>query len=156
MTIDRRAFLRLAGSTVACACAGALGISGCALAGAARTPAAPEGSYRRQGNKVIVTLSAAGELATIGGAVRLALREGEIKLIVVHPEDRVYHAYADRCTHSGKELDYLHEEGEIGCRSRKSRFDLAGALIVGPATGGLVTYPVQRQEDELVIEINLT
>jgi nitrite reductase/ring-hydroxylating ferredoxin subunit len=154
MTIERRAFLKLAGSTMVCACAGAVGISGCGLAGAANTPAAPEGSYRREGDKVIVTLSAAGTLAAVGGAVRLALHGGEVVLIVVHSGDQVYHAFADRCTHNGKELDYIHEEQEIRCRSRKSRFDLAGALIRGPAMGGLVVYPLHRQEDELVIEVN--
>jgi hypothetical protein len=86
MTMGRRAFLKLAGSTMACACAGAVGISGCALAGAAHTPAAPESSYRREGDKVIVTLSAAGELAAVGGAVRAALDGGEAKLIVVHKD----------------------------------------------------------------------
>lgn len=156
MTIGRRAFLKLAGGTVACACAGAVGISGCALTGAAHTPAAPEGSYRREGDQVIVTLSAVGALATVGGAVRLALDGGEFRLIVVHPEDQVYHAFADRCTHNGKELDYLREEGTIGCRSRKSRFDLAGSLIEGPALGGLTVYRVRQQEGELVIEANLS
>lgn len=153
VTIGRRTFLKLAGSTVACACAGAVGISGCAGAGAANTPAAPEGSYRREGNQVIVALSAAAELAAVGGAVRLALDEGEIKLIVVHAEDQVYRAFADRCTHNGKELDYIHEQGEICCRSRKSRFDLAGSRVKGPAVSGLVAYPLHRQEGELVIEL---
>jgi nitrite reductase/ring-hydroxylating ferredoxin subunit len=156
MTMGRRAFLKLAGSTMACACAGAVGISGCALAGAAHTPAAPEGSCRREGDKVIVTLSAAGELAAVGGAVRVALDGGEVRLIVVHPEDQVYHAFADRCAHNGKELDYLHEERQIGCRSRKSRFDLAGSLTKGPGLGGLVIYPVHRQEDEVVIKVDLS
>jgi nitrite reductase/ring-hydroxylating ferredoxin subunit len=154
VTIGRRAFLKLAGSTMACACAGAVGISGCARSGATHTPAAPDGSHRRQGDQVIVTLSAAGELAAVGGAVRLALDGGAIRLIVVHSEDQVYHAFADRCTHNGKELDYAHEEGEIRCRSRKSRFDRAGNLIKGPAEGGLVAYPLYRQGDELVIEVN--
>jgi nitrite reductase/ring-hydroxylating ferredoxin subunit len=153
VAIGRRAFLRLAGSTVACACAGAVGISGCAGAGAANTPTAPEGSYRREDNKVIITLSAATELAAVGGAVRLALDEGEVKLIVVHSEDQVYRAFADRCTHNGKELDYVHEKGEICCRSRKSRFDLGGSLIRGPAVSGLVVYPLHWRGDELVVEV---
>jgi nitrite reductase/ring-hydroxylating ferredoxin subunit len=110
------------------------------------------GSYRRKDDKVIVTLSAAKELAAVGGAVRLALDEGAVKLIVVHPEDQVYAAFADRCTHNGKELDYLHREGEIRCSSRKSRFDLAGGRIKGPATSDLVVYPVHKEGDELVIE----
>jgi nitrite reductase/ring-hydroxylating ferredoxin subunit len=153
MTIDRRTFLKLAGGTMACACASAVGLGGCAGTGAARTPAAPEGSYRRKGDTVIVTLSAAGELARAGGAVRLALDGEAIRLLVVHLEDQVYRAFADRCTHNGKELDYAHEEGELRCRSRKSRFDGAGSLIRGPAEGGLVVYPLHRQGDELVIKL---
>ena len=153
-TIGRRTFLRLAGSVTVCACTGAVGISGCALAGAAHTPLAPEGSYRREEGQVVVTLSATGDLARAGGAVRLALDEKEVKLVVVHSRDQVYHAFADRCTHNGKELDYIHEEQEMRCRSRKSRFDLAGSLITGPAMGGLKVYPVHRQQDELVIEVN--
>jgi nitrite reductase/ring-hydroxylating ferredoxin subunit len=156
MAIDRRTFLKLAGGTAACACAGALGISGCALSGAARTPAAPEGSYRRAGDQVIVSLQAAGELEVIGAAARLALDAGETKLIVVHPEDHVYLAFADQCTHNGKELDYLHDERELCCRSRKSRFGLAGGRIRGPAAGDLSLYPVRRQQDDLVIEVGFT
>jgi nitrite reductase/ring-hydroxylating ferredoxin subunit len=153
MAIDRRTFLKLAAGTVACACAGAVGMSGCSLAGAAHTPAAPEGSYRRAGDQVIVSLQAAGELGAVGGAVRLALDAGETKLIVVHPQDQVYLAFADRCTHNGKALDYLHEEREVCCRSLKSRFDLAGGPIRGPAAGDLSLYPVRRQEDELTIDV---
>lgn len=153
MAIDRRTFLKRAGGTAACACAGVLGISGCARSGAARTPLAPEGSYRRAGDQVIVSLRAAGELEGVGGAVRLALDAGETRLIVVHPEEQVYLAFADRCTHNGKELDYLHEEREICCRSRKSRFGLAGSRIRGPAESDLSVYPVRRQQDDLVIEV---
>ena len=153
MAIDRRAFLRLAAGTVACACAGAASISGCSRAAAAHTPTAPAGSYRRQGHQVIVTLSAAGQLQAVGGAVRLVLDGGETKLVVLHPEDRAYRAFADRCTHNGKELDYLHEEREIRCCSRRSRFDLAGQRIKGPAEGDLSAYPVQQQGNELVIDV---
>ena len=153
MTIGRRTFLKLAGSTVVCACVGAVGVSGCTGAGAGHTPAAPEGSYRREGDQVIVALSAAGELAAVGSAVRLALDEGETRLIVVHAEEQVYRAFADRCTHNGKELDYVHERGEICCHSRKSRFDLAGSLVKGPAVSGLVAYPLHQRGDELVIAI---
>jgi nitrite reductase/ring-hydroxylating ferredoxin subunit len=135
-----------------CACAGAVGISGCAQSGAAHTPTAPQDSYHREGDQVIVTLSATGELATVRGAVRLALDGGAVRLIVVHCEEQVYRAFADRCIHNGKELDYAHEEGEIRCRSRKSRFDRTGSLIKGPAAGALAVYPLYRQGDELVIE----
>ena len=72
----------------------------------------------------------------------------------MHPENQVYRAFADRCTHNGKELDYDHERQEIRCVSRKSRFDLEGHLLKGPATGGLAAYSLQQHDDQLVIDIS--
>jgi len=117
---------------------------------------APEGSYRRDGNQIVVDLPAVAALAEAGGAVRLALIGGEgdaLRLVVVHAEGPIYRAYADCCTHNGRELDYVHEERQLQCRSRKSHFGLAGDLIQGPADGGLATYPLRVEEEQLHIEI---
>jgi len=146
--MERREFLKLAGSALLCACA--VGTGGCA-GGTSRTPPAPEGSYRREGNSVLVSLPAVEALQAAGGAVRLVL--GETSVLVVHLEGEVYRAFADRCTHNGRELDYLHGKGQICCRSRKSRYDPAGRLIEGPAEGNLLAYPLRREGDQLVIEV---
>jgi nitrite reductase/ring-hydroxylating ferredoxin subunit len=153
----RREFLKLAGATAVCACTGGVGVGGCSSAGVPSAPLAPEGSYRRAGERVILSLTAVDELQAVGGAVRLALgddEDSEVKILLVHPEDDVYRAFANRCTHRGKELNYLHEEKELRCRSRKARFDVEGHVIKGPAEGPLLVYPSRREGDELVIEIS--
>lgn len=157
MTISRREFVHWTGATAVCLCAGALGISGCSgSTGVSNMPLAPEGSYRREGDRIIVSLTAAEPLSPVGGAVRLALDGGKDTggmLVLVHMEDETYRAFADRCTHRGKELDYVHEGQRLQCRSRKSHFDLEGNVIKGPAKNALPGYPVRREGDQLVIAL---
>jgi len=158
MAIGRREFIKLTGATVLCACAGAVGISGYSTSpGVSSIPLAPQGSYRRDGSRVIVSLTAADRLNSVGGAVRFTLDGGEdaeVKIVVVHSEDEAYQAFADRCTHRGKELDYLSEDKKLQCRSGKAQFDLEGNVITGPAKSALLVYPTRREGDQLVIEVS--
>jgi nitrite reductase/ring-hydroxylating ferredoxin subunit len=77
----------------------------------------------------------------------------EVKLIIVHPEDRVYQAFANECTHNGKELDYLHESEILQCCSGRARFDLDGDVVRGPAERALRVCPTRRAGDDLIIEV---
>ena len=154
--LSRRAFVKLVGAAAACACSGALGMGGCAGNPTATTPAAPEGSYRTQDGRLYLALPEMGTLLGVGGAVKLTLADvvgPERKLIVVRSGEADYRAFANACTHNGKELDYLHATGLLACCGRSSRFDLDGAVIHGPAEEPLPSYPVAREGDELVIEI---
>ena len=157
MTIRRREFIKLTGATALCACACGVGISGCSNStGVSNVPLAPEGSYRRDGGRVIVSLTAADQLNPVGGAVKFTLDGGEDageKIVIVHSGDETYQAFADRCTHNGKELDYLHEGKKLQCRSGKAQFDLEGNVIKGPAESALLAYPTRREGDKLVIEV---
>lgn len=158
MTISRREFVKLTGATVLCACAGAVSISGCSKsAGVSNMPLAPEGSYRWDGDQLIVSLTAADQLNPVGGAARFTLdgsEDAEVKIAVVHSEDETYQAFANRCTHRGKELDYLNEDEKLQCRSGKAQFDLDGHVIKGPAESALLVYPTHREGDQLVIEVS--
>jgi len=149
----RREFIKLAGATLLCACAGGTGASGCA-SDASSAPLAPEGSYRREGNRVIISLAAVAELRAVEGAVRLALDDEGLKILVVHLEDDVYRAFTNRCTHRGKELNYLPERKTLQCLSRKAQFDREGNVIKGPAEGALAVYPSRQEGDELVIAVS--
>jgi len=154
--LSRRAFLKLTGTTVVCACGGVLGASGCAGQPASDTSAAPAGSYRVQDGRVHLVLSDVGDLLGVGGAVKFAL-EGpngsQRKVIVVRPGEGDYRAFADACTHNGKELNYLHSTGLLACCGRSSRFDLSGKVLHGPAEVALAPYRVWREDGELVIEV---
>ncbi|MGD2177306.1 MAG: Rieske 2Fe-2S domain-containing protein [Anaerolineae bacterium] len=159
MAISRREFTKLAGTTVVCACVvGAAGMTGCTSErGISDTPSAPEGSYHGEGNKVIIALSEVDALREVGGAVKLPLRAedgSELQVIVVHSTDVDYRAFADRCTHKGKELNYLHQEKKLACSGLRSQFDLQGSVIRGPAEDPLSRYRLWREGEELVIEVS--
>ncbi len=156
MSLSRRAFIKLAGTTVVCTCIGVPGTSGCAGNPISNTPPSPAGSYRLQDGRMYITLSELGSLLDVGGAVKCTL-EGvngaERKLIIVRPGETDYRAFADACTHNGKELNYLHGEALLACCGRSSRFDLAGTVVEGPAEDALFRYRVWLEDGELVIEI---
>ncbi len=155
MNLSRRAFFKRTGTLMVCMCVGGLGMSGCAGQRTSSTPPAPAGSYRLQDGRVHVTLSQVGALLGVGGAVKLTL-EGEDgserKIILVRPGQADYRAFADACTHNGKELIYLHEERLLACCGRSSRFDLAGEVNHGPAENILLSYRVDQEDGELVIK----
>jgi Rieske Fe-S protein len=77
----------------------------------------------------------------------------ERKLIIVRPGKADYRAFADACTHNGKELNYLYGAGLLACNGRSSQFDLAGNVIRGPAEEALLKYGLWQEGRELVIEI---
>jgi nitrite reductase/ring-hydroxylating ferredoxin subunit len=156
MNLSRRTFIKLTGTTVVCTCIGALGTSGCASNPKSSTPPLPARSYRVQDGRLRVTLSEVGTLLSVGGAAKCTLADvkgSERKVIVVRPGEVDYRAFANACTHNGKELDYLHARGLLACCGRSSRFDLAGEVIHGPAEGALRSYRVRKESGELVIEI---
>jgi len=156
MSLSRRTFIKLAGATVVCTCIGALGTNGCAGNPTSDTSPVPVGSYRVQDGRVFVELSKVGTLLSVGGAVKLTLEDvngSERKVIVVRLSEEDYRAFADACTHNGKELNYLHRKGLLACCGRGSRFDLAGNVIQGPAEEALSRYPARQEGGELVIEI---
>ena len=116
---------------------------------------APPDSYHLQNGRVDISLSEVGTLLGIGGAIKLTLEDlngSQQKMILLRPEETDYLAFANACTHNGKELDYLHSEGLLACCGRSSRFDLAGDVIQGPAEDALPSYRVWRKGGEPVIE----
>jgi nitrite reductase/ring-hydroxylating ferredoxin subunit len=156
MSLSRRTFIKLTGTTVVCTCIGALGTSGCASNPTSSTPPLPEGSYRVEDGRLCIALSAVGTLLSVGGAATCTLENGngsERKVILVRPGEADYRAFADACTHNGKELDYLHAEGLLACCGRSSWFDLSGQVIHGPAEDALPRYQVWQEGEELVMEI---
>jgi nitrite reductase/ring-hydroxylating ferredoxin subunit len=156
MNVTRREFVEITGATVVCACvACALGSTGCAAGRTtSETPSAPQGSYRKDGDRVIVSLSKLDDLEEVGGAVKFTLdqqAESELKIILLRESDDSYRAFADRCTHSGKELNYIHQDRMLQCASGKAQFDLDGNVLKGPAEEPLRIYGLKLEGDDLQI-----
>lgn len=117
-------------------------------------PSAPEGSYRLDGERIILSLPMVGSLTASGSAVRLVLEVGEgipERLIVIRSGDGIYHALVDHCTHNDKELYYMHEGEMLRCHSGKSYFDIQGNVMEGPAEVPLRVFPIRQEADQLII-----
>ena len=156
-TINRREFIKLTGATALCTCAGAAMLCGCSNSGGvSNIPLAPQGCYRREGDLIFISLGAAGPLNPEGGAVRVIFGGGEdaeLRMVIVHAGMETYRALADRCTHNGKELDYLPEAQKLQCRSGRAQFDLDGRVLRGPAERAPQVYPTRREGNQLVIAV---
>jgi len=103
--------------------------------------------------KITVDLNKTSDLAKPGDAVRL---EGQLPnhVLVVHGENGRFHAYANKCTHMGRRVDPVPGTETVQCCSINcATFDLEGNKIDGPAKRPLTTYPLQAENDKLIIKI---
>ena len=147
------------GGATLCALTGTWGGSGCSGDCASSAPVAPEGSYSREQDRLLLWLSEIDDLKPVGGAVVLFVNGSEesadegpgFEILVAHVEESEYRAYPNRCTHNDKELDFLPEEGILRCCSEHSTFELSGDVIEGKATRALRLYDVQLEDERLVI-----
>ncbi len=92
----------------------------------------------------------------ISAADKHFLREMLNHDIVVHHQPGKYKAFSDRCTHGGRELNYMHSDEILQCSSfGRSTFKLTnGQVIKGPAEGPLAIYPLQITDNRLQITLS--
>lgn len=81
----------------------------------------------------------------------------EDQVLVVHRPEGGYIAVNRSCTHLGCDVNYDAEADTIECPCHKSIFSAepaqAGARMKGPAKKPLASYPVERQDDALLITV---
>ncbi len=158
MQTNRRDFIKAFGIATVCACTGIGGISGCSMIkGVSKTAIIPEDTYLFQANILILDHDKIECLSDVGGSGKLSYtsNDDEIKIIVVHYEPGKYKAFSDRCTHGGRELNYMHSEEILQCSSfGRSTYKLTnGHVIKGPAEGPLAIYPIQIVDNRLLITL---
>lgn len=72
-------------------------------------------------------------------------------LAVFRNKESGYRALLMRCTHRGVELNLSGERLE--CTAHGSVFDIKGAVLEGPASSPLRTFPVREAEGRLLISL---
>jgi Rieske Fe-S protein len=121
------------------------------------TAQVPVGSFRLEAGKLVLDLKKTSDLTTVGGSVKLEFSHPDdgtlTKIVLVHPESISYLAFANKCTHKGKELEYDHETRMLHCVSGHSEFDLSGRVLKGNAESSLKCFPTELEEDTLVVGI---
>lgn len=86
-----------------------------------------------------------------GGFVRVAGRDGDLRIIVVRRPDRSLVALSMRCTHWGCDVDWKPDAGEFACPCHGSRFDSIGRVLAGPADESLASFPVTEDADTVLV-----
>ena len=101
---------------------------------------------------VKVALDRVPALREKGGSIRIESEDPQIRILVIHGDDGMYHAYENRCGHGGRRIDHVHGKATLMCCSMgKSSYDYAGGIIGGPAEKPLKVYPVENEDGVLVI-----
>lgn len=109
--------------------------------------------WEYSGSVLRINLDKAPELIQKGTALRLE-GKGLPKRVLVHLDiNGNYHAFHNRCTHLGhRRLDPLEDESCLQCCSvGKSRFDLEGKNLAGPAKKSIDVFSCEIADNVLYV-----
>ena len=109
-----------------------------------------------EAGKITIDLTQSPELQVPGGALRLEGGNLPVRVLVVHGNNQEYRAYLNKCTHIGhRRLDPVPGTNTVQCCSiNKSTFEAGGDKISGPANHSVTTFPVEKDQENLVILIS--
>jgi Rieske Fe-S protein len=148
MDIQRRTFLKQTGTTVTGVC---LACTGAVEAAESLLSPCADG-YRVEESKLIIDLNKNPKLKEVGGSAKFEAEKK--KIIVIHPTEPDYKAFANKCTHKGWTLNYHHKDGFMKCDLHGSQFGIDGHVIKGPAAMVLSGFKVTLAKDELTVYLS--
>jgi len=114
-----------------------------------------EKGWHYESGILTIDLTATQELTQPGTALRFEGGNLPQRVLVVCSEDGGYKAFHNRCTHMGhRRLDYVPGTDTVQCCSiNKSTYTFAGKKIHGPNRKPVETFLVEKQENNLIIQI---
>ncbi len=145
MEIQRRTFLKKTGSTLTCLC----------LAGSEALEAAEKNISRYdavEDSKLVIDLNKHPKLKEVGGFE--TVQADRRKIIVIHPDEKGYKAFENKCTHLGGQVAYRHKDGFMQCALHGSRFDTEGRVVKGPAEKPLTELRTSLDKDLLTVYLS--
>lgn len=92
------------------------------------------------------------DLLGVGGYAYVELPEQLLHLIVAQPEADCFVALWRICTHGACETEWDQKATQAVCPCHGSVFADDGAVLVGPATSGLRSYPIVRRGESLWLQ----
>jgi Rieske Fe-S protein len=106
--------------------------------------------------KLTIDLSEASELKTPGVAIRFEGKNLPKRVLVVCGEEGEHRAFLNRCTHLGhRRLDPVPGTDTVQCCSvNKSTYDSSGNKIFGPTSHPITRYPVEKDQEKLIVLIS--
>lgn len=115
---------------------------------------ADEECWSFDSGRVTVDLTCTPELSHPGSGIRLEGKGVPNRVLVVNGDDGAYHAFLNKCMHAGRRLDPVPGAHTVQCCSvGKATYSYTGDVLRGNVKGPVKIYPVARDGDRLVIEI---
>lgn len=113
-------------------------------------PEGPESGWAEQG-WVQVDLAEHPELLEVGGQASVQVPEALLQVVLAQPTEGCFIAVWSICTHGACEVAWDDTVHLLVCPCHDSRFAPDGAVVQGPATEALSSFPVIRSGDALWI-----
>jgi Rieske Fe-S protein len=154
----RRRFIAGTGKVIVGTACGCSLLSCKMITGVGDVPELPADLYRIEDDELSIALDGIPELSRVGGSVKITTGQLADPLIIARVSEEEYVAASVRCTHRGREVEYLPEEGKFRCVSLgHSEFSTDGSLLKGPAENPLRVYeasPGGIEQNRLTIAIS--
>ena len=136
--MERREFL----ATCAVGCA-ALFVAGCVAMVTHPVP--------MQAGRIRLPLASYPDLGKPNGAIKILPTGSTEPIYVLATDGGEYRAVSPICTHRGCTVEV--SGARLVCPCHGSTYDREGTVLRGPAERALTRYPVRREGDSLVIEV---
>lgn len=153
---ERREFLKKSGSLAVMSLFGVSFFTSCSTEDTEPTmddpmdAPAPGTGITATADAVTVDLNVATALASAGG---WTLVTGS-KVLIVNMGNNTYNALTSVCTHSQCDRNWTFANSVFTCGCHGSRFDRAGAVVNGPATAALRSYPTTINNNVLTVNLS--
>lgn len=155
---ERRRFIAGTGKVIVGTACGCSLLSCKMISGIGDVPELSPTRYRIKADELSIALDGVPELSRVGGSVKITSSQLSDPLIIAHVTEGEYVVASVRCTHWGRELEYLPEEREFRCVSLgHSKFSTDGSRLKGPAKKPLRIYEASLGDggkDRLTIAIS--
>jgi Rieske Fe-S protein len=102
--------------------------------------------------KIAIPLDKAEKLKKVGGWTILKIKKKQI-LFIRDAQDSI-RALSPVCTHKKCLVGYNPDAKKIECGCHKSRYDLTGKVLDGPAPAPLPSYPAELSKGRIIIKID--
>jgi cytochrome b6-f complex iron-sulfur subunit len=79
------------------------------------------------------------------------VRSGTRRLLVFEDDHQKLRALSAKCTHEGCTVQYVPGDNVIWCACHNGRYDLDGRVLSGPPPRPLPQFPVQREDDSVIV-----
>lgn len=149
---ERRAFLKKSGSLAIMSAFGVGFFTSCSneddRPNRAVIPPASSTGITIQGSTITVNLNEATALASTGGwAIVSAAR-----VLIVNIGDNTFNALTSVCTHDSCDNSWTFTNNVFTCTCHGSRFGTDGAVLNGPASRPLASFPTELNGNTLTVD----